>query len=191
MKLFIKEQKFFPLSSVPKSDFYRNLRSSVLSCFSCVQLFATLRTDSTMLFCPWDFPGKNTEVGCQRIFPTQGSNAGPPASPALHADSLPQTTRVSPECIYDQIQFGKLWTLRIELINLELYVHIKNWFNKLRWVGFSPGNLKSFLKYDSYIDTERKRKRQVIYRNIIANDHKSQRPARISQLPIYFLWGAR
>ena len=32
------------------------------------------------LFCPWDFPGKNTGVGChfllQRIFPTQGSNLG-------------------------------------------------------------------------------------------------------------------
>ena len=29
--------------------------------------------------CPWDFPGKNTEVGChfllQGIFPTQGSLA--------------------------------------------------------------------------------------------------------------------
>jgi len=33
---------------------------------------------STRLFCPWDFPGKNTGVGChfllQRIFLTQGSN---------------------------------------------------------------------------------------------------------------------
>ena len=32
------------------------------------------------LLCPWDFPGKNTGVGChcllQRIFPTQGSNLG-------------------------------------------------------------------------------------------------------------------
>ena len=32
------------------------------------------------LLCPWDFPGKNTGVGChfllQRIFPTQGSNPG-------------------------------------------------------------------------------------------------------------------
>ena len=31
-----------------------------------------------MLFCPWDFPGKNTGVGChflfQGIFVTQGSN---------------------------------------------------------------------------------------------------------------------
>ena len=30
------------------------------------------------LLCPWDFPGKNTGVGChfllQGIFPTQGSN---------------------------------------------------------------------------------------------------------------------
>ena len=36
--------------------------------------------------CPWDFPFKNTEVGChflrQRIFPTQGLNSPLPASPA-------------------------------------------------------------------------------------------------------------
>ena len=34
----------------------------------------------TRLLCPWDFPGKNTGVGChsllQRIFLTQGSNTG-------------------------------------------------------------------------------------------------------------------
>ena len=34
----------------------------------------------TRLLCPWDFPGKNTGVGChfllQGIFPTQGSNSG-------------------------------------------------------------------------------------------------------------------
>ena len=34
----------------------------------------------TRLRCPWDFPGKNTGVGChfllQGIFPTQGSNLG-------------------------------------------------------------------------------------------------------------------
>ena len=32
----------------------------------------------TMFLCPWDFPGKNTRMGChsllQGIFPTQGSN---------------------------------------------------------------------------------------------------------------------
>ena len=34
----------------------------------------------TRLLCPWDFPGKDTGVGChfllQEIFPTQGSNLG-------------------------------------------------------------------------------------------------------------------
>ena len=35
---------------------------------------------STRILCPWNFPGKNTGVGCrfllQGIFPTQGSNLG-------------------------------------------------------------------------------------------------------------------
>ena len=47
----------------------------------------------TRLLCPWDFPGKNTRVGChfllQGIFLTQGSN-----SHLIHqqADSLPHAT---------------------------------------------------------------------------------------------------
>ena len=47
-----------------------------------------------VLLCPWDFPGKNTGVGChflhQGIFPTQGSN--------LHwqADSLPPSHQGNP-----------------------------------------------------------------------------------------------
>ena len=40
--------------------------------------------------CPWNFPGKNTGVGCyfllQRILPDPGIE---PGSPALQADSLP------------------------------------------------------------------------------------------------------
>ena len=47
----------------------------MLSCFSCVQLFAT---PWTVVLCPWIFPGKNTGMGChaflQEIFLTQGSN---------------------------------------------------------------------------------------------------------------------
>ena len=47
----------------------------VLSCFSCVQLFATLW--AARLLCPRDSPGKNTGVGCcallQGFFPSQGS----------------------------------------------------------------------------------------------------------------------
>ena len=55
---------------------------------SCVGFFLTPQT--TRLLCPWDYPGKNTEVIChfllQGIFLTQESN---PGSPALQADSLP------------------------------------------------------------------------------------------------------
>ena len=44
---------------------------------SCVYLFATPCTVAARL-CPWDFPGKNTDVGChflsRGIFVTQESN---------------------------------------------------------------------------------------------------------------------
>ena len=50
----------------------------MLSCFSCVWLFATLWTVTSRLLCSWDSPGKNTGEGChallQGIFPTQGLN---------------------------------------------------------------------------------------------------------------------
>ena len=49
----------------------------VLSCFSCVWLFATLWTVARPL-CQWSSLGKNTGLGChvlfQGIFPTQRSN---------------------------------------------------------------------------------------------------------------------
>ena len=52
------------------------------SWFSCIWLFATLWTVATRLLCPWDFPGKNTGMGChfllQGIFLTQGLNSGFP-----------------------------------------------------------------------------------------------------------------
>ena len=47
----------------------------------------------TKLLCPWDFPGKNTGLGCH--FPSLGDLPNPgiepmaPVSPALQADSLP------------------------------------------------------------------------------------------------------
>ena len=51
----------------------------LLSHFSRVRLFVTLRTVATRLLCSWDSPGQNTAVGChallQGIFPTQGSNS--------------------------------------------------------------------------------------------------------------------
>ena len=48
----------------------------VVCVLSCVQLFVT--QGPTKLPCPWNFPGKNTGVGClfllQHVFLTHGSN---------------------------------------------------------------------------------------------------------------------
>ena len=56
---------------------------------SVTSLFATLWTVARHLFCPWDFPGKNTRVGChfllQGNIQTQGSNLH---SPHWQAGSL-------------------------------------------------------------------------------------------------------
>ena len=53
--------------------------SESVSC-SVVSNSATLWTVAPRLLCPWDFPGKNTGVGCcfllQGVFPTRGSNLG-------------------------------------------------------------------------------------------------------------------
>ena len=50
----------------------------VLSCFSCVQLFATLKTVAPQAPLSMRFFSKKTGVGCRAllhgIFPTQGSN---------------------------------------------------------------------------------------------------------------------
>ena len=70
---------------------------------SHVGLFATSHAVAHIcgLLCPWGSPGNNTEVGChallQGIFPTQGSNPGPPHCRWLlyrlgHQGSLPKVT---------------------------------------------------------------------------------------------------
>ena len=60
-----------------------NIPSIICCCLllfakSCLTLLWSHRLQPTRLLCPWDFPGKNTGVGChfllQGIFPTQGSN---------------------------------------------------------------------------------------------------------------------
>ena len=87
--------------------------------------FVTPRTVTTRLFCPWDFPGKNTGVGyyflIQGIFPTQGSNSGllhcrqilyqlshyarvlcPPLTPRVYSDSFP-LSRLSNHLLFRRI----------------------------------------------------------------------------------------
>ena len=66
--------------------------------FSCDFAFDSFANPWTVrLLCPWDFPDKNTRVGChyllQGIFPTQGFN-----TPLLHwqVDSLPPSHQGSP-----------------------------------------------------------------------------------------------
>ena len=64
---------------------------------SCPTFLQLRGLQPILLFCPWDFPGKNTEVGCnfllQGIFPTQGLNLC-----LLHwqMDSLPLSHLGSP-----------------------------------------------------------------------------------------------
>ena len=77
-------------SSRPQEDAFSTHMCSVLS---RVQLFATLWVQPTRLLCPWDFPDKNTGVGChfllQGIFPSQGWNLGLLHLLHWQADSLP------------------------------------------------------------------------------------------------------
>ena len=67
---------------------------------------------SARLLCPWDFPGKNTGVGCyfilQGIFLSQGSN---PHLCLLHwrVDPLPLTQLGSPIFIAEVTKIQKRW----------------------------------------------------------------------------------
>ena len=77
---------------------------------SCLSVWRPHRLWPGRLLCPWDFPGKNTEVGChvllQGIFPTQGSNphllhwqadsstAGPPRKPWDAYSQTDQSTHI-------------------------------------------------------------------------------------------------
>ena len=67
--LFRCKQTSFKLQSKDKERVYSLTQSCPTLCDPM---------DCSPLLCPWDFSGKNTEVGChfllQEIFPTQGSN---------------------------------------------------------------------------------------------------------------------
>ena len=72
----------------------------VLSSFSCVLLFATLR-NVAMLLCPWDSPGENwIELSCLPPGDLADSKTEPTSSisPALQADSLPTEPPGKPIC---------------------------------------------------------------------------------------------
>ena len=82
--------------TVPQDTVHGNIKSrqcAVLGCCAVLNVPDSLqpyRLWPTRLLCPWDFPSKNTGVGChalfQEIFPTQGSN---PCLLYWQVDSLP------------------------------------------------------------------------------------------------------
>ena len=70
-----------------------------------LQQYLTLqpsRLSPARLLCPWDFPGKNTGMGChavfQGIFPTQGSKQGLLCLQHWQASSLPLLPPGKPCC---------------------------------------------------------------------------------------------
>ena len=69
--LFTCKQTSFNLQSNDKAHVYSVTQS-------CPTLCDPMDCSPARLLCPWDFSGRNTEVGChfllQEIFPTQGSN---------------------------------------------------------------------------------------------------------------------
>ena len=72
---------------------------------SCVQLLQPLGLQPTRLLCSWDFPGKNTRVGChfllQEIFLTQGSNQHPLYLLHWQEDSLLLVPHRKPMYVYE------------------------------------------------------------------------------------------
>ena len=49
---------------------YVKMTNTLVICaksLSCVRFFVTLWIVAHRLLCPWDFPGKNTAVGCRAL----------------------------------------------------------------------------------------------------------------------------
>ena len=91
---------------------------------SCVWLAGLHGLQPTRLHCPWNFPGKNTGMGChfllQIIFLTQGSN--PCLLHLLHwqADSLPLVPPRKPRIMTNTCSYTFVQTLRLRNIKSEL-----------------------------------------------------------------------
>ena len=82
------------------------------------------------LLCPWNFPGKNTGVGCHfllwRIFPIQGSKSRLLLLLHCHADYLPLVPPGKPNEVYQSIS-GRYKDPQIPKSTTEKVPHIKWW----------------------------------------------------------------
>ena len=74
-KVSVLQLMLLNLCPVSRNVAILDLKEGKVKSLSCVQLSATPWLWPARLLCPWDFPGKNTGVGChtllQGIFPTQ------------------------------------------------------------------------------------------------------------------------
>ena len=81
-----------------------------------VRLFATPKTVAPRLHCPWDFPGKNTRVGCHFLLQgslTQGSNPRLSLLPR-QAGSLPPASLGKPCLVMTLQQFSHIFRTLLE-----------------------------------------------------------------------------
>ena len=85
------DEKSYILSSVKVLIISQRLCACV-RLWSCLTFCDPMDCSLPSFLCPWDFPGKNTGVGChalrQGIFPTQGSNSCLLCSLQLQTGSL-------------------------------------------------------------------------------------------------------
>ena len=84
---------------------------SEVKSLSRVRLFATPWIAAHRLLCPWDFPGKNTGVGChcllQGIFLIRESNPGLPHRGQAQADALTSEPPGSPNASEKKYKYKK------------------------------------------------------------------------------------
>ena len=98
------------------TNLFKGLISCILICVCglvsqlCSTLCDPMDCSLPRLLCPWDFPSKNTEVGCrallQGIFPTQGLNLAS-VSPALGGGFL--TTEPPGKPGYIMMNYYQIW----------------------------------------------------------------------------------
>ena len=116
------------------------VRARVLS---RVELFRPNGLQPARLLCPWDYPGKNTGLGChlllQGIFPTQGLNVYPLWLLHWQVDSLPLS--------YLERQYGKFVLL---VLNMSLVLDQQGHSILHCWVASVCYQGLPFISYSNY-----------------------------------------
>ena len=78
VNLLICYPQLFCKSFAVDTEFHYNMLTEIVQSLSHVQLLQPCGMQPAKVLSPWDFPGKNTGVGChfllQGIFPTKDSN---------------------------------------------------------------------------------------------------------------------